>query len=157
MERVHRMEILDVIIRLLFIAVLIIASAQDILNQSIYAINIYIITILAVVKFAVNIVLHNNDYSLIVLNILFGLVMIIAESKGIKMIGGADIILICMLSIFFEKENYLLVLGLSFIGVFIVAVVLLLIGRIHKEETLPFIPFIALGTTVVTFMNMLSG
>ncbi len=157
MEYVLRMTVLNNIICLLFIIVLIIASIQDISKQSVSMIWLYALVGMALVRCIENIAIHNVNLWLILGTVLVSLALVLADCKGIKILGGADLIIICSLSALFDTTNFFMMLIIAFLTAFVMSVLLILVGKVGKRDTMPFIPMITFGVLAVTLCNMITG
>lgn len=130
-----------VIVGLLLIPV----SVEDIKKKRVSASLVLLILVISIICFILGIVVRANQNILLVIP---GVVALILEKIGFKLMGRADSILIIAMGLLLSNRGYLLGMMVSLASLFLVATIVLILKRDAKNTKLAMLPFVSLGIVI---------
>lgn len=134
---------------LVLITILLAASFIDIKSKSV---PVWLLSIGVALAFAFNIMLASHSYKEMIISLMPGIIMLFISRLTGEAIGYGDDFLICIIGLTLGIALGITALMMAFILSFFVSVILLCIKKARVKETIPFVPFLLLGTIGAGFI-----
>lgn len=95
-------------------------------------------------------------WNLMIGGLLIGLIFLVISYVTRESLGYGDSILICILGLFVGATELIEILMIAWLGTAVVSMVLLTRKKFGKKLAVPFVPFLALGYSVVSLCTYLA-
>jgi len=153
MQQLHLIGLMINLIKITVIILLSAASFQDIYEKKISTYIIIAAAALSLINIIISICYYSNSLLSLLISLLPGAVLLLLYLTGYRGLGLADILIILSFGGLFEADLLILILFISFMSSFIITVILLVFHKTDRENSIPFIPFLTLGTVMSLILD----
>lgn len=139
----------------LFVAALLAChSVSDIRTQHIPVRSLWVGVAISVCWAMGRVLLGNQPQTAFILGLIPGITVLLLARATREQVGCGDGWELVIMGSLLGWEDCLLGLGIALAGVFAVSVILLVFRRVRGSARIPFVPFLCMGTVIVTVLRL---